>query len=104
MPEDHTRATITIENSKGHYSGDLTTAIKADCANCRGVQIRNVHVDGGRDDLGGVEGGDALIMVGGPEGEQEVRNVDAWAARGYAIVHADGTLASPLPSLSALHH
>nr|CRX78995.1 hypothetical protein ls5930a1_00061 [Leucosporidium scottii] len=88
-PEDHTRATITIENDKGHYSGDLTTAIRADCEQCRGVQIHNLHVDGGRVELGGLEGGDALIVVGGAQGEQEVRAVDAWAARGYAILHAD---------------
>lgn len=90
-PEDHTRATITIENDKGHYSGDLTTAVRADCDRCRGVQIRNLHIDGGRVELGGTEGGDALIIVGGAQGEQEVRAVDAWGARGYAILHADGS-------------
>ncbi|GAA5829827.1 hypothetical protein JCM11251_007898 [Rhodosporidiobolus azoricus] len=88
FPEDHSRATIVIENPEGDYSGDLTTAIKADCDKCRGVIVRNLHVDGGRDTLGGIEGGDALIRVGGAEGEQEVRSVDAWGARGYAVVHA----------------
>ncbi|GAA5892231.1 hypothetical protein JCM5296_003213 [Sporobolomyces johnsonii] len=87
FPEDHSRAGIVIE-SDGHYHGDLTTAIKADCDACRGVNIRNIHVDGGRELLGGVEGGDALILVGGAQGEQEVRSVDAFGARGYAILHA----------------
>lgn len=90
LPEDHSRATIQIVHPKGHYSGDLTTAIKADCDECRGVVIQNVYVDGGRADLGGQEGGDALILVGGLVGEQEVRQVEAWGARGYAIVHAGG--------------
>lgn len=89
-PEDHSRATISISHPKGHFTGDLTTAIKANCANCRGVVIRNIQVDGGRAELGGIEGGDALILVGGKVGEQEVRSVDAWGARGYAIVHASG--------------
>ncbi|GAA5859701.1 hypothetical protein JCM8547_006990 [Rhodosporidiobolus lusitaniae] len=88
FPEDHSRATVVIENEEGHYSGDLATAIKADCDACRGAIVRNLHVDGGREMLGGVEGGDALIVVGGTGGEQEVRSVDACAARGFAIIHA----------------
>ncbi|GAA5864474.1 hypothetical protein JCM1840_000513 [Sporobolomyces johnsonii] len=87
FPEDHSRAGIVIESDKA-YHGDLTTAIKADCDACRGVNIRNLRVDGGRELLGGVEGGDALILVGGAQGEQEVRSVDAFGARGYAILHA----------------
>lgn len=89
-PEDHSRATITVSHPKGHYSGDLTTAIKADCPTCRGIIIRNIQVDGGRSDLGGIEGGDALIMIGGDEGEDEVRHIDAWGARGFAVIHAAG--------------
>ncbi|GAA6063733.1 hypothetical protein JCM10212_000772 [Sporobolomyces blumeae] len=88
FPEDHSRATVAIETDTHHEFGDLTTAIKADCATCRGVSIRNLQVDGGREQLGGVEGGDALILIGGEAGEQEVRWVDAFGARGYAIVHA----------------
>ncbi|BGP47426.1 hypothetical protein JCM10450v2_003278 [Rhodotorula kratochvilovae] len=88
FPEDHSRATLVIENPEGHYSGELTTAIAADCDACRGVHIRNLHVDGGREQLGGLEGTDALIVVGGEAGAQEVRNVDAWGARGYAVMHA----------------
>ncbi|GAA5830546.1 hypothetical protein JCM3770_000812, partial [Rhodotorula araucariae] len=77
-----------IENPEGHYSGELTTAISAACEACRGAQIRNLHVDGGREQLGGLEGTDALIVVGGDGGAHEVRNVDAWGARGYAVMHA----------------
>ncbi|KAI5476896.1 Pectin lyase fold/virulence factor superfamily protein [Pseudohyphozyma bogoriensis] len=87
VPEDHTRATIVITDERGRVSGELTTAIKANCANCRNVIIRNVLVDGGRAELGGIEGGDALILVGGDSGEQEVRNVEAWGARGFAVLH-----------------
>ncbi|KAL8290038.1 hypothetical protein RQP46_002977 [Phenoliferia psychrophenolica] len=87
-PEDSSRATITISHPKGHYSGDLATAIKADCASCRGAVIRNIQVDGGRMELGGIEGGDALILIGGDDGEQEVRHIDAWGARGFAVIHA----------------
>ena len=47
-----------------------------------------MHVDGGRDRLGALEGGDALIVVGGDAGAQTVRRVDAWGARGFAVVHA----------------
>ncbi|GAA6007418.1 hypothetical protein JCM10207_006335 [Rhodosporidiobolus poonsookiae] len=107
FPEDHSRATIVIENPEGHYSGDLTTAIKADCDACRGVIIRNLHVDGGSEQLGSIEGGDALIKVGGMLGEQEVRNVDAWGARGYAIVHAaegaHGTCSDVIIADNVLH-
>ncbi|GAA6056865.1 hypothetical protein JCM3770_005113, partial [Rhodotorula araucariae] len=53
FPEDHSRATLVIENPEGHYSGELTTAISAACEACRGAQIRNLHVDGGREQLGG---------------------------------------------------
>ena len=90
-PEDHSRATVVIQHPKGHFSGDLATAVKADCASCRGVVIRNIQVDGGRAELGGIEGGDALILVGGDEGEQEIRNIDAWGARGFAVIHASGS-------------
>ncbi|GAA6024697.1 hypothetical protein JCM11491_003619 [Sporobolomyces phaffii] len=86
FPEDHSRATLVIESD--HARGDLTTAIKADCDACRGVRIEALHVDGGREQLGAIEGGDALILVGGNAGEQHVRHVDAFGARGYAIVHA----------------
>ncbi|GAA5906553.1 hypothetical protein JCM6882_004468 [Rhodosporidiobolus microsporus] len=107
FPEDHSRATLVIENPEGDYSGELTTAIKADCDKCRGVIIRNLHVDGGRDTLGGVEGGDALIRVGGAEGEQEVRSVDAFNARGYAVIHASegprGTCRDVIISDNILH-
>ncbi|BGP31399.1 hypothetical protein JCM10296v2_003163 [Rhodotorula toruloides] len=88
FPQDHSRATLVIENVEGHFSGDLTTAVQADCDACRGVVVRNLHVDGGREQLGEVEGADALIKVGGNEGAQEVTSVDAWGARGYAILHA----------------
>ncbi|KAK4055479.1 hypothetical protein OIV83_000025 [Microbotryomycetes sp. JL201] len=88
-PEDHTRATITIENDKGHFSGDLATAIQANCEDCLGVAIKNLHIDGGRDELGGIEGGGPLILVGGSMGEQDIAHIDAWGARGYAILHAD---------------
>ncbi|GJN89541.1 hypothetical protein Rhopal_002528-T1 [Rhodotorula paludigena] len=88
FPEDHSRATLVIENPQGHFSGDLTTAIAADCDACEGVVIRNLHVDGGREQLGGLEGTDALLVVGGEAGAQEVRSVDAWGARGFAVIHA----------------
>lgn len=89
-PEDHTRATISIESERGLRAGDLTTVIKADCSTCRGIKISSLHIDGARDLLGAVEGGDAMILLGGDAGEQELRHVDAWGARGYAIVHASG--------------
>jgi len=87
-PEDHSRATLVIESD--HVRGDLTTAIKADCDECRGIKIQNLHIDGGREQLGGLEGGDALILIGGNAGEQDVRHVDAFGARGYALIHASG--------------
>lgn len=90
LPEDHTRATITIESEKGLRAGDLATVIKADCSTCRGIKIASLHIDGARDLLGPVEGGDAMILLGGDRGEQELRHVDAWGARGYAVVHASG--------------
>jgi len=98
-PEDHSRATIAIESDPAF--GDLTTAIKADCDACRGVSIKALHVDGGREQLGGVEGGNALILVGGKVGEQEVRHVDAYNARGYAIIHASGESTSEFLPYSA---
>ncbi|KAM0746546.1 hypothetical protein T439DRAFT_329658 [Meredithblackwellia eburnea MCA 4105] len=106
-PEDHTRATITISHPKGHISGDLCTAIRADCPSCRGGVIRNVQIDGGRTELGGIEGGDALILVGGDQGEQEVKHVDAWGARGYAVLHAsegrDGTCTGVVVTDNSFH-
>lgn len=89
-PEDHSRATITISHPRGHFQGELATAIKADCAVCKGANIHHIQIDGGRGELGGMEGADALILIGGAEGEQEVKHVDAWAARGYAVLHASG--------------
>lgn len=92
LPEVEARATIAIAESargRGGMGGyELTTAIRADCEACAGARIRNVVVDGGRQELGGVEGGDALIVIGGDGvGASEVRNVEALQARGFAIVH-----------------
>ncbi|GAA5963808.1 hypothetical protein JCM3765_004024 [Sporobolomyces pararoseus] len=104
-PEDHSRATLVIESD--HARGELTTAIKADCDQCRGVRIQNLHVDGGREQLGGLEGGDALIIVGGNAGEQDVRHVDAFGARGYALIHANegdkGTCTGVMITENELH-
>ncbi|TKA57675.1 hypothetical protein B0A53_00824 [Rhodotorula sp. CCFEE 5036] len=70
-PQDNVRATIVIENSDGRHTGDLTTAIDATCKKCE------------------VEGGEALIRIGGPAGNgQLLQHVEAFGARGYAVVHA----------------
>ncbi|TNY18835.1 hypothetical protein DMC30DRAFT_36223 [Rhodotorula diobovata] len=107
FPEDHSRATLVIEHTGKHLSGDLTTAVAASCDECRGLQIRNLHVDGGREQLGGLEGGDALVVVGGAAGAQEVRHVDAWGARGYAVIHAadgkEGTCRDVVLSENVVH-
>ncbi|GAA6035740.1 hypothetical protein JCM8097_005677 [Rhodosporidiobolus ruineniae] len=88
FPEDHSRATIVIEHHEGERAGELTTAIEADCDVCGGITIQSLHVDGGAEQLLQLEGGDALIKLGGKVGEQTLRSVDAWGARGFAVVHA----------------
>lgn len=88
-PQDNLRATIVIENPDGRHTGDLTTAIDTTCKKCQHASIRSLHVDGGRSHLGEVEGGDALIRIGGPAGNGHLlQHVEAFGARGYAVVHA----------------
>ena len=94
LPTDDSRATIKIH---GPHSDKLATAVKADCNDCGGVVVQNLIVDGGRMELNGVEGGDALILVGGEMGAQEIRQVEAFGARGYAVVHASGTSGAGSP-------
>ncbi|GAA5986864.1 hypothetical protein JCM10908_000930 [Rhodotorula pacifica] len=89
LPKDSRRATIVIENSDGRHTGDLTTAIDATCQKCQRVSIRSLHVDGGQSHLGQVEGGEALIRIGGKAGNgQLLQYVEAFGARGYAVIHA----------------
>ncbi|SGY78977.1 BQ5605_C008g05004 [Microbotryum silenes-dioicae] len=90
-PDQNARALIVIETgtSSTRYNGHLTTAVDASCPQCTGVQILSVQIDGGRTELGAVEGGDALVLLGGDGGEQLLRGCEISHARGFALVHVE---------------
>ena len=89
FPEDDSRATIALVDPMGESGAHgLATVVQADCDACAGARVRSLVVDGGRRELGGVEGGGALIVIGGDGiGTAEVRAVEAREARGFAVVH-----------------
>lgn len=78
--KDHLRALLIVRGE------DQATAIKADCAQCSGGQIRSLQVDGNRPMLLRVPKGGALLELGNSE-RQTVRDCRLWEPRGWSCLH-----------------
>lgn len=78
--KDHLRALLIVRGE------NQATAIKADCAQCSGGQIRSLQVDGNRPMLLRVPKGGALLELGNSE-RQTVRDCRLWEPRGWSCLH-----------------
>jgi len=84
-PTDNSRATLVVSgpvaNGQGH-----TTAIDGTCANCSGVVLRNIQVNGTRAGASPTLGG-ANIEMGGPNSNQLVEYVHSFDPRSWSCLH-----------------
>jgi len=90
-PTDDSRATLVVSgpvsNGQGH-----TTAVDGTCANCGGVILRNIQVNGTRAGASPTGGG-ANIEMGGPNSNQLIEYVHSYDPRSWSCLHiAEGGL------------
>ncbi|KAK0491487.1 hypothetical protein IW261DRAFT_91915 [Armillaria novae-zelandiae] len=90
-PTGDERATLVINgpvfNGTGH-----TTAIDGTCANCAGIKIKNIQINGTRLGATPTSGG-ANIEIGGPTSDQVVEYVRSFDPRSWSCLHiAEGGL------------
>jgi len=90
-PTDDSRATLVVSgpvaNGQGH-----TTAIDGTCANCSGVKLRNIQINGTRAGAPPTGGG-ANIEMGGPNSNQLIEYVHSYDPRSWSCLHiAEGGL------------
>ncbi|KIJ22646.1 hypothetical protein M422DRAFT_57130 [Sphaerobolus stellatus SS14] len=86
LPTDDSRAMITVTGpAKG--TGNLhTTAVMGTCANCDGIKLRHVQINGTRNGNPGVQGG-ANIEMGGNNAGQVVEFVHSFDPRAWSCLH-----------------
>lgn len=90
-PTDDTRAVLVVNGPVANGTGQ-TTAIDGTCANCDGVILRNVQINGTRAGGPPIAGG-ANIEMGGPNSGQLIEYVHSWDPRGWSCLHvAEGSL------------
>ncbi|KAG1805723.1 uncharacterized protein BJ212DRAFT_1391240 [Suillus subaureus] len=90
-PTDNTRAVLVVNGTITNGTGQ-TTAVDGTCANCDGVILRNVQINGTRAGAPPTAGG-ANIEMGGPNSNQLIEYVHSWDPRGWSCLHvAEGTL------------
>ncbi|XP_006456719.1 hypothetical protein AGABI2DRAFT_78419 [Agaricus bisporus var. bisporus H97] len=90
-PTGDDRATLVVNgpvaNGQGH-----TTAVDGTCANCSGVKLRHVQIDGTRRSAPPTQGG-ANIEMGGPNSGQLIEFVRSFDPRSWSCMHiAEGPL------------
>lgn len=90
-PTGDERATLIVNgpvyNGTGH-----TTAIDGTCANCTGIKIRNIQINGTRLGASPTTGG-ANIEMGGPNTDQVIEYVRSFDPRSWSCLHvAEGGL------------
>ncbi|KAI0322505.1 hypothetical protein OF83DRAFT_736540 [Amylostereum chailletii] len=84
-PTGDERAILVVNgpvfNGTGH-----TTAIDGTCADCDGVKLRNIQIDGTRQGAPPTSGG-ANIEMGGPNSDQVIEYVRSFDPRGWSCLH-----------------
>ncbi|KAG1877548.1 hypothetical protein F4604DRAFT_1924194 [Suillus subluteus] len=86
-PTDDTRATLVVNGTVTNGTGQ-STAVDGTCANCNGVILRNVQINGMR--AGALPiGGGANIEMGGPTSGQLIEYVHSWDPRSWSCLHID---------------
>jgi len=90
-PTDNTRATIVVSGAVSNGTGH-TTAIDGTCANCNGITLRNIQINGTRAGASPTAGG-ANIEMGGPNSNQLIEYVHSYDPRSWSCLHiAEGGL------------
>ncbi|EJD01389.1 uncharacterized protein FOMMEDRAFT_126269 [Fomitiporia mediterranea MF3/22] len=89
-PTDDSRAMITvagpISNGTGH-----STAIQGGCKTCNNIKLRNIQINGSREDT--IIDGGANIEMGGPTSGQLIEYVRSFNPRSWSCLHiAEGSL------------
>ncbi|KAG2135711.1 uncharacterized protein EDB93DRAFT_1322697 [Suillus bovinus] len=90
-PTDNTRAVLVVSGTVTNATGQ-TTAVDGTCANCDGVILRNIQINGTRAGAPGIPGG-ANIEMGGPNSGQLIEYVHSYDPRSWSCLHvAEGSL------------
>ncbi|KIJ69782.1 hypothetical protein HYDPIDRAFT_178229 [Hydnomerulius pinastri MD-312] len=90
-PTGSDRATLVVDGPVANGTGH-TTAVDGTCANCDGVRLRNVQINGTRLGAPPTSGG-ANIEFGGPNSNQVIEYVHSFDPRGWSCLHvAEGSL------------
>ncbi|KAH7919536.1 hypothetical protein BV22DRAFT_1115172 [Leucogyrophana mollusca] len=90
-PTGDDRATLVVNGPVANGTGH-TTAVDGSCANCDGVRLRNVQINGTRSGAPPTSGG-ANIEFGGPNSNQLIEYVHSFDPRSWSCLHvAEGTL------------
>jgi len=84
-PTDGSRALFIVNGSLSNGQGQ-TTAIDGTCANCDGVKLRNVQINGARNGGPAVTGG-GNVEMGGSNSNQLVEYVKSYDPRGWTCLH-----------------
>ncbi|CCM01736.1 uncharacterized protein FIBRA_03802 [Fibroporia radiculosa] len=89
-PTGDERATLVVSGEVVNNTGQ-TSAIVGNCADCDGIKLRNIQINGSR--LGGSEiAGGANIEMGGDNSGQLIEYVRSFDPRGWSCLHvAEGT-------------
>ncbi|KAL5487999.1 hypothetical protein ACEPAI_6107 [Sanghuangporus weigelae] len=89
-PTDDSRAMITVSGPVSNGTGH-TTAIQGNCGTCGDVRLRNVQINGSREDAIIRDG--ANIEMGGPNSGQLIEFVRSFNPRSWSCLHiAEGSL------------
>ncbi|KAI0939885.1 hypothetical protein AcV5_001144 [Taiwanofungus camphoratus] len=84
-PTGDERATLVVVGPVANGQGQ-TTAVDGTCANCTGVKLRNIQINGTR--LAGSEmSGGANIEMGGSNSDQLIEYVHSFDPRGWSCLH-----------------
>ncbi|KAK4704505.1 hypothetical protein P7C70_g1699, partial [Phenoliferia sp. Uapishka_3] len=85
-PTDNSRAMITVTGAS------QSVAIFGAVGGGNNIAVRNVQIDGNREGLGLIVGGQALMEMGGDNTGQVIDSVHAFEPRGWSCLHAiEGT-------------
>lgn len=89
-PTGSERAILVVNGTIFNNTGQ-TTAVTGACADCDGIKLRNVQIDGSRGS-GSIINGGANIEMGGDNSGQLIEYVHSFDPRGWSCLHiAEGT-------------
>ncbi|KAJ6536710.1 hypothetical protein DFH09DRAFT_1178561 [Mycena vulgaris] len=84
-PTDASRATLVVNGPVANGAGH-TNAVDGTCANCSGIVLRNIQINGARGVAPPTSGG-ANIEFGGGNANQTIQFVRSYAPRSWSCLH-----------------